>query len=194
MKEDRSAGVRPYRSKGTAGRNGAINSADGAAMTGSSASDATAATGRRTTGNIWCVDVIRSSRDGDQARRTAVRERLAPDPAYATRLAARSTDTDALPDRRTELLCACADPAIDPAMHTPLMMQAVLGLDAEVVDAANRRCGWVSDGGRAGQMSPIAHSTYTTPIATTPFTNVTPPSDTSAERNDMRESVMQTQK
>ncbi len=34
------------------------------------------------------------------------------------------------PDERLKLLFVCAHPAIDVAMHTPLMMQTVLGLDA----------------------------------------------------------------
>ena len=34
------------------------------------------------------------------------------------------------PDDRLKLLFVCAHPAIDPAMHTALMLQAVLGLDA----------------------------------------------------------------
>lgn len=34
------------------------------------------------------------------------------------------------PDERLELLFVCTHPAIDPAMHTPLMLQTVLGLDA----------------------------------------------------------------
>ena len=34
------------------------------------------------------------------------------------------------PDERLNLLFVCAHPAIDPAMHTPLMLQTVLGLDA----------------------------------------------------------------
>src|ERR1700722_19954059 len=34
------------------------------------------------------------------------------------------------PDERLKLMFVCAHPAIDPAMHTPLMMQPVLGLDA----------------------------------------------------------------
>lgn len=34
------------------------------------------------------------------------------------------------PDERLKLLFVCAHPAIDPGMHTPLMLQAVLGLDA----------------------------------------------------------------
>jgi RNA polymerase sigma-70 factor (ECF subfamily) len=34
------------------------------------------------------------------------------------------------PDERLKLLFVCAHPAIDPEMHTPLMLQSVLGLDA----------------------------------------------------------------
>jgi predicted RNA polymerase sigma factor len=33
------------------------------------------------------------------------------------------------PDERLKLLFVCAHPAIDPALHTPLMLQTVLGLD-----------------------------------------------------------------
>ncbi len=40
-----------------------------------------------------------------------------------------STSTQ-FPDERLNLLFVCAHPAIDPAMHTPLMLQTVLGLDA----------------------------------------------------------------
>jgi predicted RNA polymerase sigma factor len=40
------------------------------------------------------------------------------------------------PDERLKLLFVCAHPAIDPAMHTPLMLQAVLGLNAERIAGA----------------------------------------------------------
>jgi predicted RNA polymerase sigma factor len=40
------------------------------------------------------------------------------------------------PDQRLKLLFVCAHPAIDPAMHTPLMLQTVLGLDAERIAGA----------------------------------------------------------
>jgi predicted RNA polymerase sigma factor len=40
------------------------------------------------------------------------------------------------PDERLKLLFVCAHPAIDAAMHTPLMLQTVLGLDAaRIADA-----------------------------------------------------------
>lgn len=40
------------------------------------------------------------------------------------------------PDERLKLLFVCAHPAIDPAMHTPLMLQSVLGLDASRIAQA----------------------------------------------------------
>jgi RNA polymerase sigma factor (sigma-70 family) len=39
-------------------------------------------------------------------------------------------------DERLKLLFVCAHPAIDPAMHTPLMLQSVLGLNAERIAGA----------------------------------------------------------
>jgi RNA polymerase sigma-70 factor (ECF subfamily) len=41
-----------------------------------------------------------------------------------------ATLSEEFPDERLKLLFVCAHPAIDPAMHTPLMLQTVLGLDA----------------------------------------------------------------
>ncbi|HEX6052537.1 MAG TPA: DUF6596 domain-containing protein [Gemmatimonadaceae bacterium] len=45
-------------------------------------------------------------------------------------------DPDAIPDRRLALLFVCAHPAIDPSAHTPLMLQTVLGFDAERIARA----------------------------------------------------------
>jgi RNA polymerase sigma-70 factor (ECF subfamily) len=50
--------------------------------------------------------------------------------------AARAGDTGGVPDQRLRLLFACAHPAIDPAMRSPLMLQTVLGLDAAAIAAA----------------------------------------------------------
>jgi RNA polymerase sigma factor (sigma-70 family) len=50
-----------------------------------------------------------------------------------------STETNLsneFPDERLKLLFVCAHPAIDPAMHTPLMLQTVLGLDAARIAGA----------------------------------------------------------
>jgi len=43
---------------------------------------------------------------------------------------------DAIPDRRLELLFACAHPAIAPEARTPLMLQTVLGVDAARIATA----------------------------------------------------------
>ncbi|MEL6645902.1 MAG: DUF6596 domain-containing protein [Pseudomonadota bacterium] len=41
-----------------------------------------------------------------------------------------------IPDDRLKLMFVCAHPAIDARMHTPLMLQTVLGLDSEVIARA----------------------------------------------------------
>lgn len=41
-----------------------------------------------------------------------------------------------IPDKRLQLLFACAHPAIDATIHTPLMLQAVLGLEASQIASA----------------------------------------------------------
>lgn len=43
---------------------------------------------------------------------------------------------DDVPDRQLALLFVCAHPAIDPAVRTPLMLQTVLGFEAEHIAAA----------------------------------------------------------
>lgn len=43
---------------------------------------------------------------------------------------------EAIPDRRLELLFACAHPAVDPAVRTPLMLQTVLGFEAAEIARA----------------------------------------------------------
>lgn len=45
-------------------------------------------------------------------------------------------DPDRIPDRRLALLFVCAHPAIDPAVRTPLMLQVVLGFEAEQIARA----------------------------------------------------------
>ena len=45
-------------------------------------------------------------------------------------------DPDAIPDRRLALLFVCAHPAIDPTVRTPLMLQTVLGFDADDIGRA----------------------------------------------------------
>ncbi|MBQ1050757.1 RNA polymerase subunit sigma-70 [Micromonospora sp. C51] len=45
-------------------------------------------------------------------------------------------DLDAVPDRRLELMLVCAHPAIERAVHTPLMLNTVLGFTAAQVGRA----------------------------------------------------------
>jgi predicted RNA polymerase sigma factor len=45
-------------------------------------------------------------------------------------------DVDAIPDRRLELMLVCAHPAVNRALHTPLMLNTVLGFTAEQVGRA----------------------------------------------------------
>jgi RNA polymerase sigma-70 factor (ECF subfamily) len=49
---------------------------------------------------------------------------------FLTESSTENTLPTQFPDERLKLLFVCAHPAIDPAMHTPLMLQTVLGLDA----------------------------------------------------------------
>ena len=53
-----------------------------------------------------------------------------------TQQSAETTLETNFPDERLKLLFVCAHPAIDPAVHTPLMLQTVLGLDAARIAGA----------------------------------------------------------
>jgi RNA polymerase sigma-70 factor, ECF subfamily len=44
-----------------------------------------------------------------------------------------TTDPDDIPDDRLRLMFVCAHPAIDRALHAPLMLQTVLGLEADEI-------------------------------------------------------------
>src|SRR5579863_6604584 len=76
----------------------------------------------------WLMTVARN-RTRDLLASAAVRTSV---PLY-DQVAATAIDPDpeAIADRRLELLFACAHPAINPAVRTPLMLQVVLGFDAE---------------------------------------------------------------
>ena len=69
----------------------------------------------------------------------ARRRRLAEDPALTILLpgdGAGETAPAAIPDDRLRLMLVCAHPAIDPAVHSALMLQTVLGLEAARIAAA----------------------------------------------------------
>src|ERR1700751_417481 len=59
-----------------------------------------------------------------------------PDLVLLTRTSTEGNVETNYPDERLKLLFVCAHPAIDPAMHTPLMLQTVLGLDAARIAGA----------------------------------------------------------
>lgn len=77
----------------------------------------------------WLLQVARRKLLDDDRRRANVQ---AAEPEVITRmeeLAMRDVDRD-WPDGRLALMFACAHPAIDPAIRTPLMLQTILGLNA----------------------------------------------------------------
>ncbi len=76
----------------------------------------------------WLVAAARNALS-NAARHRRVRAAAAAE--IERRIEAAAADTPAaIPDERLSLLFVCAHPAIDPAARTPLMLQAVLGLDA----------------------------------------------------------------
>jgi predicted RNA polymerase sigma factor len=73
------------------------------------------------------IDRLRSQRTRDD-NADALRAVLAEAEQLSTALA--------FPDERLKLLFVCAHPTIDARLHTPLMLQVVLGLDAAAIAAA----------------------------------------------------------
>jgi RNA polymerase sigma-70 factor (ECF subfamily) len=83
----------------------------------------------------WLMTAARN-RLLDQVRHRHVREQSAPTLELMMSDLYETQDPDALPDERLKLLLVCAHPAIDADMHTPLMLQTVLGLDAQAIARA----------------------------------------------------------
>lgn len=79
----------------------------------------------------WLLTTARRTLLHD-ARHRKVRERA------VEALTARAEETDDAPpgDARLQLLFVCAHPAIDESMRTPLMLQTVLGIDAQRIASA----------------------------------------------------------
>lgn len=75
----------------------------------------------------WLLTVSRN-RIRDLLRSAATRTAVPFEEEVAAAIAA--PDADGIPDRRLELLFACAHPAIHPSVRTPLVLQVVLGFDA----------------------------------------------------------------
>jgi predicted RNA polymerase sigma factor len=72
----------------------------------------------------------------DSKRRDRVREDSRPTLELIAGGSGRAIESGPIPDERLKMLFVCAHPAIDPDIHTPLMLQAVLGLDAAEIGQA----------------------------------------------------------
>ena len=83
----------------------------------------------------WLLTAARN-RLMDHARHQQVHDQSAPTLKLMTREFDETADPDEWPDERLKLLFVCAHPAIDPDIHTPLMLQTVLGLDAVAIGRA----------------------------------------------------------
>jgi RNA polymerase sigma-70 factor (ECF subfamily) len=84
----------------------------------------------------WLMTVARR-KIIDGARHRQVGDNVASALQYLADDAFDSIASDAhIPDQRLALLFACAHPAIDASIHAPLMLQAVLGLDAKRIASA----------------------------------------------------------
>ena len=88
-----------------------------------------------TNAEAWIYTVARN-RLRDRARSAAVRTSVTLDVVDLGEEPCDGFSIDEIPDRRLALMFTCAHPAIDPLIRTPLMLQTVLGLDAErIADA-----------------------------------------------------------
>ena len=85
--------------------------------------------------DAWLLTVARR-RVIDTARHKTVREAAVPDLAALLESLNMNDHTERIPDRRLELMCVCAHPAIEASIRTPLILQTVLGLNADSIARA----------------------------------------------------------
>jgi RNA polymerase sigma-70 factor (ECF subfamily) len=88
-----------------------------------------------TTPEAWLLVVARR-RMADAARRRRHDADAAQTLALTAELMDEAIGLEAVPDERLRLMFACAHPAIERSAHAPLMLQAVLGLDAAAIASA----------------------------------------------------------
>jgi predicted RNA polymerase sigma factor len=72
----------------------------------------------------------------DRARHEQMRVEASQTVRLLVREAEEMSESTVFPDERLKLLFVCAHPAIDRGVHTPLMLQAILGLDAATIAGA----------------------------------------------------------
>lgn len=82
----------------------------------------------------WLMTVAR--RKFLDSNRSVHREVASDDIEDTAEVIEAAVDSSDIPDRRLGLMFACAHPAIDRAIRAPLMLQAILGLDAERIASA----------------------------------------------------------
>lgn len=80
----------------------------------------------------WLLTVSRN-RLRDRFRSASNRGHTSLDADKALEIAMTDIDMTAIPDERLKLMFVCAHPAIDAKIRTPLMLQSVLGLQAETI-------------------------------------------------------------
>jgi len=86
--------------------------------------------------DAWLLTAARR-RQTDAARRAHVQHASqAHLQLIGDELEAMADERHAIPDRRLVLMFACAHPAIDPGMRTPLILQTILGMTSEDIAAA----------------------------------------------------------
>jgi RNA polymerase sigma-70 factor, ECF subfamily len=86
--------------------------------------------------DAWLVTAARR-RQTDAARRAQTRKAGEKHvQLIGDEIEAMADERDAFPDRRLALMFACAHPAIEPGMRTPLILQTILGLTAEDIASA----------------------------------------------------------
>ncbi len=83
----------------------------------------------------WLLTVARRKLI-DQARRRQTSSIDDEDVERIGAIPAADLELDEIPDRRLALMFACAHPAIEAAIHAPLILQVVLGLDAKTIASA----------------------------------------------------------
>jgi predicted RNA polymerase sigma factor len=83
----------------------------------------------------WLLTAARN-RMADRARHIKVQTHALPTLQLLSDEFDGTAPSDAIQDERLKLMFVCAHPAIDADIHTPLMLQAVLGLDAAAIARA----------------------------------------------------------
>jgi predicted RNA polymerase sigma factor len=92
-------------------------------------------TGSPANPEAWLLTVARR-KVIDQTRRRQSSGIVDEDPERLANIEGAASVAEEIPDRRLALMFACAHPAIDAAIHAPLILQVVLGLDAKTIASA----------------------------------------------------------